>query len=548
MAGDTPQTADVDRDVQLYGPGDIVGLDPRAVVRIEPRDWITNYEPNFMPHVEFYDEDLPWRYTPAAPDGPRLQLRPWLCLAVLAEDEFVDGRNVAGKPLPYIDVTDPKVLPNPDELWAWAHVHVNRTLAGGPAEFTSTDMNAVLPRLRAVLDENPDLAFSRLVCPRHLKPNTAYHAFLVPTFESGRLAGLGLDPAGATHASQSAWKTTSSPGSLPYYFRWYFHAGSQGDFEYLVRLLEPRPVDKRVGVRDVDVRRPGSNIPGITDADLHGILKLGGALRVPRSSFTKDELTVIDRYDNWAHEPVPPPADPPNLDPDPHPFQVALAHFANLPDDYEAKAPKDANDATGLAGVAGDPDPLITAPIYARWHALTTRLLVARDGTTPVDHDRNWVHELNLDPRWRLAAGFGTNVVQARQEDYMQAAWEQIGDVLAANRRIRFAQLALETSRRLVRQAARAAGRRASRARARAHHAGAVPRPGQRDHRAPPAQPQPRPRGPDLGADAAGGAAARAAHARAALRRPRAPRQPRGARQRRRDEPGAARRSRRPAW
>ena len=140
--------------------------------------------------------------------------------------------------------------------------------------------------------------------------------------------------------------------------------------------------------------------------------------------------------------------------------------------------------------MAGDPDPLITAPIYGRWHALTTRLLVARDGTTPVDHDRNWVHELNLDPRWRLAAGFGTNVVQDRQEDYMEAAWEQIGDVLEANRRIRFAQLALETSRRLVRQAACAAGRRAPRARARADRAGAVPRPGQRDHRAPPAQPR----------------------------------------------------------
>ena len=52
------------------------------------------------------------------------------------------------------------------------------------------------------------------------------------------------------------------------------------------------------------------------------------------------------------------------------------------------------------------------------------------------------MHELNLDPRFRVAAGFGTRVVQDNQEDYMNAAWEQIGDVLEANRRIREAQLA----------------------------------------------------------------------------------------------------------
>jgi hypothetical protein len=41
-----------------------------------------------------------------------------------------------------------------------------------------------------------------------------------------------------------------------------------------------------------------------------------------------------------------------------------------------------------------------------------------------------------------VAANFGTEVVQQNQEAYMRAAWEQIGEVLAANRRIRFAQYA----------------------------------------------------------------------------------------------------------
>ena len=60
-----------------------------------------------------------------------------------------------------------------------------------------------------------------------------------------------------------------------------------------------------------------------------------------------------------------------------------------------------------------------------------------------------WLSELNVDPRRRTAAGFGTRVIQKNQEDYMRLAWQQIGDVLAANRRIHFVQFALQASQRL---------------------------------------------------------------------------------------------------
>jgi hypothetical protein len=56
------------------------------------------------------------------------------------------------------------------------------------------------------------------------------------------------------------------------------------------------------------------------------------------------------------------------------------------------------------------------------------------------------VHNLNLDPRYRVAAGFGTSVIQDKQEQYMDAAWAQVGDVLEANRKIRAAQFAKEIS------------------------------------------------------------------------------------------------------
>lgn len=201
-----------------------------------------------------------------------------------------------------------------------------------------------------------------------------------------------------------------------------------------MRLLKARPVDTRVGRRDLDVSEPGSNVRGQADPALGGVLKLGGALRVPREDYTPEELAELDRYENWAT-------------PFPRPIQQDLAALVDLADDYAAVAAADANATTGLGdGVEDNPDPLVTPPLYGAWHALTKRLLSDRDGApvTPVD---NWVHGLNLDPRHRVTAGFGTSVIQRGQETYMEAAWEQVGQVLAANRRIRLGHFALQMGR-----------------------------------------------------------------------------------------------------
>ena len=182
----------------------------------------------------------------------------------MKETEFTDGKDMSGKPLPYFDLASgvdaASVFPNPAELWAWAHVHVNVDLSNDGDE----SMPGVLQQLQQTISANPDLAYSRLMCPRHLEPDVGYHAFVMPTFESGRLAGLGLDVPDTTTATASAWDNHQT--QFPYYYRWYFKTGDFGDFEYLVRLLQPKPVDKRVGVRDMDVLHPGSNLPPIDDA------------------------------------------------------------------------------------------------------------------------------------------------------------------------------------------------------------------------------------------------------------------------------------------
>ncbi len=434
------------RNVPLAGPGDIVGVAARAVVRTEPRNGISNFEPNYVPCIEFYDEDFPWRYTPARADSAAHRLRPWIALVVLEEGtEFKEGSNLGDRPLPFITVDDPGRFPPADQLWAWAHVHVNRGMidagqrlpALGVAVPAGTDPSQpAVERLAQTLDENADLAYSRIICPRKLKDNTSYHAFVVPVFESGRLAGLGLDPATAPAAMQSAW--ADYPGraeaqNYPCYYRWFFRTGTVGDFEFLVRLLQPRTVDRRVGTRDMDVQDPDGNLPGITDPELGGVLKLGGALKVPRKALSDADWAFLQKYENWAT-------------PYPQPFQEKLAALINLADEYQVKPAAEANaDASLTPAVAGDEDPLITPPLYGQWHALQKRLLSRRDGSNLPDRG-NWLHQLNLDPRHRVAAGFGTRVVQQTQETLMDAAWRQIGDVLEAQRRIRAGQLIKEVS------------------------------------------------------------------------------------------------------
>jgi len=122
---------------------------------------------------------------------------------------------VTDRPLPSVEITAAldDVMPPTDEQWAWAHAHLNEALS--PTDVVWTDADAVGAAVASALGRNPDVGYSRLLCPRKLAPGTGYHALLVPAFESGRLAGLGIDPAplfgdaanGLT-ATASAWEPT----------------------------------------------------------------------------------------------------------------------------------------------------------------------------------------------------------------------------------------------------------------------------------------------------------------------------------------------------
>ncbi|MEO5644459.1 MAG: hypothetical protein ABIQ40_02045 [Bacteroidia bacterium] len=404
-----------EREVFLTGPGDIIGVSSQAIVRVCPKDWETNFESNYFPFVEFYDEDFLWRYTPAAAaptsghtgDPNFDRLRPWMTLIALEETEF--SFDSALTVLPSISLLfDPTVcLPHEQQTWAWAHVHVNKDL-----DSTQINVEEMLVELQGTLTSNPDMAVSRLMCGRRLKPNTSYHLFLIPTFEVGRLAGLGKAIPANADALAPAWKwtvpfsmaTTPDPTKFPYYQKWYFKTGAAGDFESLSRALKPGAIPETVGKRLMDIQMPGESSLELQSP----VPTLGLEGAVKPVGFISDTWTIPDGANNFIQ----------NLRP-----------ILNAPDE--------------LITVTPNADPLIAPPLYGRWHAERTKL-----NTT----DSDWLHTVNLDPRYRTFAGLGAEVIRDNQEEFMTLAWKQVGDVIEANRLLAGLQLAQETSENLFKR------------------------------------------------------------------------------------------------
>ena len=169
--------------LRLRGPADVVGIDTRQIVRMDPHPGSADFEPNYFAAIEFDRADFPWLFTPAkAQDGGRL--RPWLCLVVVRVQPGVSVQGSADAPLPVLEIAAPAVpadeLPDLAECWAWAHAQA--ASGAGSAQ-----------DIRNALQGRPELALSRLLCPRLLKANTDYIACVVPTFDLGVKAGLGQE-------------------------------------------------------------------------------------------------------------------------------------------------------------------------------------------------------------------------------------------------------------------------------------------------------------------------------------------------------------------
>jgi len=377
---------DVTMPMRVLGPGAVTGIDLKQIIRTEPRPGTPDFTPYNFPAIEFDRPDFPWLFTPARADGNE-RIRPWICLVVVRKQPGVELRFDNGALLPVLEIKSPaqpgKELPDLEESWAWAHSQVaGRAGETSPGESLS----------------DPALNLSRLLCPRKLEPNVDYIACVTPAFASGRDAGLGL-PSNEANDLSPSWPSGERAAlevRLPVYHHWEFRTGPPVDFESLVRLLKARPLSEESGKRDVWIGRAGSGLPQIPPDGPGAILAMQGALR-----------PVDAQPGEW-------PAAPRDA------FQSKLGN--------ELNAPADALDS-------GAADPIVAPPIYGRWHAAKDRVAVS-GGEPP------WLHELNLDPRHRAAAGLGAEVIRRDQESLMAAAWEQVGEIQRANQLLRRAQVA----------------------------------------------------------------------------------------------------------
>ncbi|MHB8148530.1 MAG: hypothetical protein ACYDIB_00045 [Desulfobulbia bacterium] len=421
IADSSLHTEPVAKTAHLIGPGDIMSISRDAIVRTEPRDQVSNFEANCFPYVEFYEEDFPWRYTPAAPgaEGGR-RLRPWLLLLVLEDDEYTvtaNPKNPQGLAVLTIKQTKiNEVLFPHTQSWAWAHVHFYEDLTN--THGTPAYASEVTQRLQT----NPDSAVSRLLCPRKLQAEKSYRAFLVPAFETGRLAGLDKDPKDVL-AQTPSWRKYSGasdayPTEFPIYFQWGFRTGLSGDFKSLATLLQPKVLGPKFGQRPMDITRPGFGMDTLGAANLESpTLGLGGALK-----------PVGFQKDAWPKGP------------NDRNYRDLLAKILNISKDLQDKnstlLPHPLFFSTSLGY-----DPIVTPHIYGKFHSLITRL-----GTSG---NPAWVETLNLDPRHRATAGLGGQVVQEHQEEFMESAWKQVGEVDAANQKLRELELAKQVNQAL---------------------------------------------------------------------------------------------------
>lgn len=384
VASDGSQPAQsVKKTLILRGPGDVVGIDPSQIIRREPSANTVNAEETFLAHIEFDRPELPWLFSPFAPTGDALL--PWLALVVCKADRVILLPSTPGRPIQLATMLG-ELQPLTDAA-SWAHAQAIGRAA------------AKTPLADRLSDDHAPANLSRILCPRKLEPQTDYIACLVPAFDCGVRAGLGqpggtLEPAWTRAADNSDAATQII---LPIYDSWTFSTAPAGDFKTLAEKLEGIAAPWTIGRRIIDTSRPEGGLQPLPPREEGTVQILKCALVSPQSPpaggpsetstwnpARRDDLRVkIDQANEPGHEDLP---------------RVGPRLYARFQ-----------RGASQLGKIFGDP-PSETASA-----------------------DADWFSQLNTNPLNRIVAGLGTRVVVKDQEQLMQAAWAQVGEVRKVN-------------------------------------------------------------------------------------------------------------------
>ena len=377
--------------VKIVGPGDILSINSNAVMNFSPAAGSEAFPRNCFPYIEFEDPDFAWRYTPAAPNGQKL--RPWIALVVCETSKCDIQNNGSGHKIVTFKIKDDeygKIFPLKEEIWKAAH-----------AQGASKN----------------DVHFCRLLGIRregeiyNLNEYTDYTAFVIPVFEVGRLRGLGFAPEKLKDvvAQAPSWeddlKTQKdnhpSPLTFPVYYTWNFKTGEY-NFDDLVKNLEI--YDKGKSGIVVDVTSLGK---GLTNESKHKTILMPAATKAPTKDSEPAESNIFpdpmqddekDLYDSLKKL----------LDRNP-----VFAENRQEIGENEKKSEKETVD-----------DPWVVPPIYGGKHSMAQSF----------EQTEEWVRQVNLDLRYRAAAGLGKKTIQKYQEEFVNRAWKQVELVQTLNK------------------------------------------------------------------------------------------------------------------
>ncbi len=406
----TTNTGIVEKEIALLGPGDVMGINKNIISRITPAPNTNNFESSLVPFIEFSEPDFLWRFSSLQTTDKKDWI-PWLSLIVLKaensreESEFEKVENSNKELPPQIQLKQNAILPDLNESWRWAHVHKIDVDLNGSDEVQVSNV------IKNSIKNAPQKTVCRLLCPRKLKQQTKYHAFLIPVFKIGVEAAMGI----IDQTEDRTLLTWESPENgagkiIPYYFDWEFSTGSGGDFENLVRKLKPRDLEN-MGIRPIDCSNPGY---GMQEEEL--VLQLEAALK---SLDTEIQPWGMDSDENSPDAELS------------SEKQEALAKLLNKREETVQK--ENGETETKLR---------VTPPVYGEWYASMQGKPLQIDAP----NKNVWLEELNLDFRHRAAAGLGVQFVKENQENLMKAAWEQLSKIKKVNQELNLGRFGREIS------------------------------------------------------------------------------------------------------
>lgn len=399
----------VNRSMTLYGPSDIVGINSSVIRNVVPLMQTTPMSKDFMPYIEFFEADFPWRYTPLKANNNKL--RPWIILVACKEDEYkltsIDG-------IQYVEILSDNILPDVESISYSAHVHSEK-------------------------QNNEDYSFSRLLCLRPLEEETKYKVFLIPSFEQGRLQkseGIDIQTCSWNTIREGTQTINKPNGEFPVYYTWEFISG-KANFETLANKIDPirttAPEYKKLrDILRINMLETGLNIPSeLTGVKLtNNAWEVADDFRQEQTIEPKEDSIVLDDYGVLPISVALKKEDEKKVSIDKNTKKLIETQQKELKN-LLLKSPvfkeNEVNKGEST-DILDNEDPWVVPPVYGGRQFLSSMR----------DLDSNTlVKELNLDFENRIAAGLGATVVQDNQEEFVNRAWQQVEDINNKNQIIR---------------------------------------------------------------------------------------------------------------